>query len=367
MTNDSLGDVDVSEQAPRDYGHKLSNPIPFLWTMTIFLIIVGFLAAILFRQAQHAFMTNPGLNGVIVGVLLIGVFLVYAQIVSLIPEVRWFNSFRAAGSADKVGREPKLLAPMRALLGRRRKVALSTATLQSILDSIGTRLDEKRDTSRYLIGLLVFLGLLGTFWGLIGTIGSISDVIQGLDPASGNNNDILQALKSGLTAPLSGMGTAFSSSLLGLSGSLILGFLDLQAGRAQNRFYTELENWLSSVTDDGPGHQHVVTPGVVPTPTGSLDDIRALTEQLQKLAAAQAQAQGGPQAERSLSAMANLAEGIQGLVKNMRGEQQMLRDWIEAQQEESKAMRKSLDRLSEKLGTEKAVAAKATPDKSGDK
>lgn len=365
MTNDSLGDVDVSEQAPRDYGHKLSNPIPFLWTMTVFLIIIGFIAAILYRQAHQAFMTNPGLNGLILGVLLIGVFLVFAQIISLIPEVRWFNSFRAAGSADKVGREPKLLAPMRALLGRRRKVALSTATLQSILDSIGTRLDEKRDTSRYLIGLLVFLGLLGTFWGLIGTIASISDVIQGLDPASGNNNDILSALKSGLTAPLSGMGTAFSSSLLGLSGSLILGFLDLQAGRAQNRFYTELENWLSSVTDDGPGH--VVTPGVVPAATASADELRALTEQLQKLATAQAQAQGGPQAERSLSAMANLAEGIQGLVKNMRGEQQMLRDWIEAQQEESKAMRKSLDRLSEKLATDKLAIDKAAIDKSGSK
>ncbi|MGE7367699.1 flagellar motor protein MotA [Neorhizobium sp. NPDC001467] len=365
MTNDSLGDVDVSQQAPRDYGHKLSNPIPFLWTMTIFLIIVGFLAAILFRQAQHAFMTNPGLNGVILGVLLIGIFLVYAQIVSLIPEVRWFNSFRAAGSADKVGSEPRLLAPMRALLGRRRKVALSTATLQSILDSIGTRLDEKRDTSRYLIGLLVFLGLLGTFWGLIGTIGSISDVIQGLDPASGNNNDILAALKSGLTAPLSGMGTAFSSSLLGLSGSLVLGFLDLQAGRAQNRFYTELENWLSSVTDDG--HGHALVPGVAPAATASADELRALTEQLQRLATAQAQAQGGPQAERSLSAMANLAEGIQGLVKNMRSEQQMLRDWIEAQQEESKAMRKSLDRLSEKLGAEKVASGRTFSDKSGDK
>lgn len=357
MTNDTLVDVDVSEAAPRDYGHKLSNPMPFLWTMTIFLILIGFLAAILYRQAHQAFMTNPGLNGLIVGVMLIGVFLIFAQIVSLIPEVRWFNSFRAAGSADKVGREPKLLAPMRALLGRRRKVALSTATLQSILDSIGTRLDEKRDTSRYLIGLLVFLGLLGTFWGLIGTIASISEVIQGLDAGSGSNSDVLGALKTGLTAPLSGMGTAFSSSLLGLSGSLILGFLDLQAGRAQNRFYTELENWLSSVTDVGGDHLHVVTPGAVPA--SSSDELRALTEQLQKLASAQAQAQGGPQAERSLSAMANLAEGIQGLVKNMRNEQQMLRDWIEAQQEESKAMRKSLDRLSDKIQTDKVDAGRS--------
>lgn len=138
---------------------------------------------------------------------------------------------------------------MSTLIGKRGEVRLSAVTQRTILDSIATRLDETRDTSRYLVGLLVFLGLLGTFWGLIGTIGAISNVIQSLDPSAGDSNDILGSLKAGLTAPLAGMGTAFSSSLLGLSGSLILGFLDLQAGRAQNRFYTQLENWLSSVTD----------------------------------------------------------------------------------------------------------------------
>ncbi|HEX2146402.1 MAG TPA: flagellar motor protein MotA [Pseudorhizobium sp.] len=329
------------------YSHKLSNPVPFLWTMLIFLILVGFIAAILYRQAHNAFMTNPGLNGFILGVLIIGIVLVFNQVVSLIPEVRWFNSYRAAGSADKVGREPRLLAPMRALIGRRQTMSLSPSSQRSILDSIGTRLDESREISRYLIGLLVFLGLLGTFWGLIGTIGSISTVIQTLDPAGGDTNDVLAALKSGLTAPLSGMGTAFSSSLLGLSGSLILGFLDIQAGRAQNRFYTELENWLSSLTDVGSD----LPPGVgAGSAVGSSDELRALTDQLRKLTAAQAKADGG-QNEKSLSAMANLAEGIQGLVKNMRNEQQMLRDWIEAQQEESKALRRTLDRLSEKIGS----------------
>ena len=126
---------------------------------------------------------------------------------------------------------------------------LSTGSLRSILDSLGARLDESRDISRYLIGLLVFLGLLGTFWGLLGTIGSIGDTIQSLDPRSGDASDVLDALKTGLKAPLDGMGTAFSSSLFGLAGSLILGFLDLQSGQAQNRFYMELENWLSSVTN----------------------------------------------------------------------------------------------------------------------
>jgi hypothetical protein len=231
---------------------------------------------------------------------------------------------------------------MRALIGGRRSMAISTAALRSILDSIGTRLDESRDTTRYLIGLLVFLGLLGTFWGLLGTIGSINEVIQSLDPSSGDGNDVLQALKSGLTAPLAGMGTAFSSSLLGLSGSLILGFLDLQAGRAQNRFYTELENWLSSVTDlDSERPVAIDADGAV-----AAEDIRALVAEIQKLANREGSAGG----DRSVAAIAGLAEGIQGLVKNMRNEQQMLRDWIEAQQEDARAMRKTLDRLNDKIG-----------------
>ena len=321
-----------------DYPHKLSSPMAFFWTMVIFLIIVGFVAAILFRQAQSAFLSNPGLNGLILGVLLIGILLVFNHVLALRPEVRWFNSFRAAGSAEKVGRDPVLLAPMRALIGRRHSVALSATALRSILDSIATRLDESRDTSRYLIGLLVFLGLLGTFWGLLGTIGSISQVIQSLDAGGGTANDILNALKEGLSAPLDGMGTAFSTSLFGLSGSLILGFLDLQAGRAQNRFYTELENWLSSVTDVGPELQPVVDMAA-----SSSTDVQALAQQILKLA----QEGGGG---RSTAAMASLAEGNQGLVKNMRSEQQMLRDWIEAQQEESKALRRTLDRLAARSG-----------------
>ncbi|TDH35883.1 flagellar motor protein MotA [Pseudohoeflea suaedae] len=318
--------------------HKLSSPMVFFWSMVIFLILTGFVAAILYRQIQAAFMSNPGLNGLILGVLAVGCVLVFIHVLRLRPEVRWVNSFRAAGSADKVGREPVLLAPMRALIGRRHDMALSTSSLRSILDSIATRLDESRDISRYLIGLLVFLGLLGTFWGLLGTIGSINQVIQSLDPGSGDTNDVLSALKTGLAAPLDGMGTAFSSSLFGLSGSLVLGFLDLQAGRAQNRFYTELENWLSSMTDLGSevgGHA---------LSEGTSEEIKVLSDKLQKISS-----EGGS-TQRTTAAMASLAEGIQGLVKNMRNEQQMLRDWIEAQQEESRKMRETLDKLADKIG-----------------
>ena len=217
-------------------------------------------------------------------------------------------------------------------------MALSTSSMRSMLDSIANRLDESRDITRYLTGLLVFLGLLGTFWGLLATISSIGQTIQALDPGSGDASDVLDALKSGLAAPLAGMGTAFSSSLFGLAGSLVVGFLDLQAGRAQMRFYTELENWLSTVTD--------LSSDIAVDPDRSLaptDEFRSLTERLRTL-----QEAGGSN-QRVATSMANLADGISGLVKNMRSEQQIMRDWVEAQSEEQKAMRSTLERIAEAL------------------
>ena len=313
--------------------HKLSSPQVFLLSMLIFLAITAFVAAILYRQISAAFVTNPGLNGLILGVLLVGILLAFTQVIRLFREVKWVNSFRAGTETT----DPVLLAPMKSLLGRSTSMALSTSSLRSILDSLATRLDESHDISRYMIGLLVFLGLLGTFWGLLGTIGSISDTIQSLDPSSGDSNDVLDALKSGLSAPLSGMGTAFSSSLFGLAGSLVLGFLDLQAGRAQNRFYTELENWLASVTD--------LSAEIVadPAKAGSSEELRIMSERLHSLQ------EGGASNPRIAASMANLADGIAGLVKNMRSEQQIMRDWVEAQSAEQKAMRQTLDKLAETL------------------
>ncbi|MFZ2099637.1 MAG: flagellar motor protein MotA [Oricola sp.] len=313
--------------------YRLSNPQVFLLSMIIFLVIVGFVAAILYRQVSAAFVTNPGLNGLILGVLAVGIILVFLQVIGLFREVRWVNTFRSGDTVMAARREPVLLAPMRSLLARQQAVTLSTLSTRSILDSIATRLDESRDTSRYLTGLLVFLGLLGTFWGLLQTIGSIGATIQSLDPGTGDVNDILESLKAGLNAPLEGMGTAFSSSLFGLSGSLVLGFLDLQAGRAQNRFYTELENWLSSVTDPESGMAQAAV---------GLDGSQEMKTVAEALKTMQ---DGSGGSQRVTAAMANLAEGIQGLVRNMRSEQQMMRDWVESQSEEQKAMRKTLDRL----------------------
>jgi membrane associated rhomboid family serine protease len=314
---------------------RLSSPRVFLLSMLVFLTITGFIAAILFRQITSAFQTNPGLNGLILGVLGVGIMLAFAQVIRLFREIRWVNSFRAGSEST----EPVLLAPMKALLSRSSTMALSTSSMRSMLDSIANRLDETRDITRYLIGLLVFLGLLGTFWGLLATIGSIGDTIQSLDPGSGDTNDVLEALKSGLAAPLEGMGTAFSSSLFGLAGSLVVGFLDLQAGRAQTRFYTELENWLSSVTDLS---SDILTAD--PAKASTSEEIRVLTDRLRSM-----QDNTGGSNQRVATAMANLADGVSGLVKNMRTEQQLMRDWVEAQSEEQRAMRSTLEKIASAL------------------
>lgn len=318
--------------APNYDPHKLSSPQVFLFSMVIFLAIVAFIAIILSRQISAAFTTNPGLNGLIIGVLLVGILLAFGQIFRLFREVRWVNSFRQGSETV----EPILLAPMKALLVRS-TAGFSASSMRTMLDSIANRLDESRDISRYLIGLLVFLGLLGTFWGLLGTIGAIGDTIQSLDPGTGDAASVLDALKQGLSAPLSGMGTAFSSSLFGLAGSLVLGFLDLQAGRAQNRFYTELENWLSTEADLSSDL------AIASVGAGTPDDIKALSERLHSL-----QENGGSN-HRVATAMANLADGISALVKNMRNEQQLMRSWVESQSDEQKAMRETLEKIASAL------------------
>ena len=207
---------------------KLSSPRIFLFRMLVFIILGGLVAFLLYKQIEVAFMSNPGLNALILAVLLIGVVLSFRQVVRLYPEISWVNNFRLADPGLAVERPPVLLAPMAAILGSRvGRMAVSAQLMRSILDSIATRLDEARDISRYMTGLLVFLGLLGTFWGLIATVSSVGSVIQGLK-ASGDAASMFDSLREGLAAPLGGMGISFSSSLFGLAGSLVLGFLDLK-------------------------------------------------------------------------------------------------------------------------------------------
>ena len=196
-------------------------------------------------------MANAALNGMILAIFLIGLIFIIRKIALLSPEVAWISEYRSVNKPRLTKqRPPRLLAPVANMLGDRAngKITLSATSLKSLLDSIDTRLSESRDTSRYLIGLLIFLGLLGTFWGLLETVGAVSNVIGDLSLRGGNLEKAFADLKTGLEAPLSGMATAFSSSIFGLAGSLALGFLDLQLGQAQNRFYNDLEEWLSGLT-----------------------------------------------------------------------------------------------------------------------
>jgi len=308
---------------------KLSSPRIFLIRMLVFVILVGLVGFVLHKQIEVAFMANPGLNGLILAVEAIGIILSFRQVLRLYPEIAWVNNFRLADPGLAVDRPPVLLAPMAAILGSRvGRMAMSSQLMRGILDSIATRLDEARDISRYMTGLLVFLGLLGTFWGLIETVSSVGGVIQGLK-ASGDSGSMFDSLRDGLAAPLSGMGISFSSSLFGLAGSLVLGFLDLQSSQAQNRFYTELEDWLSTTVYD-----HAAEPG---TAAGVTGEVRSAIDRLRD---AVDHVEAG---KSSSAAMANLAEAIQGLVHHMRTEQQMIRDWVDSQAAQQREIKKLLE------------------------
>jgi hypothetical protein len=312
---------------------RLASPRIFLVRMLVFLILCGLIAFVLQRQILNAFNANPWLNGLILLVLLIGIILSFARVIRLFPEVSWVNSFRRADPGAAVAKAPTLLAPMAAILSGERigRVAISAQTMRAFLDSVATRLDEARDISRYLTGLLVFLGLLGTFWGLIETVGSVGGIINNLN-VGGDADSVFNALKEGLAAPLGGMGISFSSSLFGLAGSLILGFLDLQTSQAQNRFYINLEDWLATTVQE----TGAVGVGGGPLPASVTDAIDRLRLSVNEAGSGKA----------TTAAMANLAEAIQGLVQHMRAEQQMIRDWADAQAKLNSDIRRFMEILS---------------------
>ncbi len=316
---------------------KLSSPRIFLIRMVVFLILCALVVIVLYKQTWTAFLANPGLNALIIGVLVIGIALAFRQVIRLFPEIDWVNGFRLADPGLAVERPPVLLAPMAVLLRDRiGRMAISAQMMRGILDSIAARLDEARDMSRYMTGLLIFLGLLGTFWGLIETVGSVGNVINGLKPG-GDAAAIFDSLRDGLAAPLSGMGISFSSSLFGLAGSLVLGFLDLQTNQAQNRFYTELEDWLSTTVHDLGIERDA--PGIAPLTGAVPGDLKLSIERLRE-----AITDGGSN-RASTTAMANLAEAIQGLVHHMRTEQQMIRDWVDSQAQQHRDIRRLLEIL----------------------
>ena len=234
----------------------MTRPQRYLIRMIVFLVLVTGACAALVTRLQDAFAANVGLNGLILGVLLLGIIYIFRQVIILRPEIDWLQNLvresqggLAFPSALSEKRPPRLLAPMATMLGERRgRISLSTLSMRTLLDGIQSRIEESHEISRYLIGLLIFLGLLGTFWGLLETINAVGATIADLSGSAADPAALFEEMKRGLQRPLSGMGTAFSSSLFGLAGSLVLGFLELQAGQAHNRFLNELEEWLSGVT-----------------------------------------------------------------------------------------------------------------------
>ena len=313
--------------------YHLASPTIYLVKIVIFLILVALVAAILFNSLVTFFWANPFINSLIFLVMFIGIVLSFRQIIRLFPEIRWVNSLQ---DGQMPATQPVLLAPVAGMLRDRLGEAVITpSSMRSILDAVGNRLDEAKDTSRYLTGLLVFLGLLGTFYGLLETVTSVASTIQALDATSGDTASLFANLKEGLSAPLGGMGTAFSASLLGLSGSLILGFLDLQTSQAQNAFYTDLEDWMTSMTELD--HPMTVMQATGLGVTGG--EMQAMIDQLGSTM------QSSNSSQNAIRAMAELARGIDGLVKHIRAEQADLRIHIEEQGETNKRLRELIEAM----------------------
>jgi hypothetical protein len=307
----------------------MTRPHRFLLPMILLLAGVVLASALLWRGLAFAFQANVFLNTLIFAVLIFGIAYNIFQVLRLNPEVAWIEGFRRNQPGLSLARPPRLLAPMATMLGDRKgRISLSAVSMRSLLDTIGSRLDESRDLGRYLIGLMIFLGLLGTFWGLLETVGAVSGVIAGLSTAT-DVATLFNDLQAGLKAPLSGMGTAFGTSLLGLAGSLVLGFLDLQAGRAQNRFYNELEEWLSSLTRLSSGGP--MADGDQPVPAY----IQALLEQtadnLENLQRTMARTEDSRAAGNQT--MSSLADRLTQLTEQMRAEQSLMVRLAESQLE----------------------------------
>ncbi len=287
---------------------------PFRQILTMLVIIVLFAVAVYFMYptVSPIFLTSPWLNGFIIAVFLFGVFMTFWQMRTLFSAVSWIEGFALDRPGHEFVKAPRLLASLAALLhDSRSRKSLTSGSTRSILDSVATRLDEARDITRYIINLLIFLGLLGTFYGLATTVPAVVETIRSLAPKEGQTAmESFDNLMRGLEMQMGGMGTAFGSSLLGLAGSLIVGLLEIFAGHGQNRFYMELEEWLSSITrvgiaDTDGGIDGSAIAGLMEQTSHQIDTLKELVMR------------GEEQRMRTDSRLGSLAEGITALAKQL--------------------------------------------------
>jgi hypothetical protein len=332
----------------------MTSPSRYALRMLVFLVLVGALAAALSPVLIVAFLNNPVLNSLILLILLIGIIWNIRQVVRLTPEVTWLDTYQTARTRLAGLPSPRLLAPMASMLAAREShghgnighFTISATAMRSLLDGIASRLDESRELSRYMTGVLIFLGLLGTFWGLLKTVGSVSDVIGNMTLGGGDMNLMFEQLKSGLAKPLAGMGTAFSASMYGLAGALVLGFLDLTAGQAQNRFFNELEEWLAGLTR--------LSSGALAEGDGSMPVyVQALLEQTaENMEALQAVVTRDEEARGQMrQALLSLNDRLGMLVDTMRANQQLMLRIAETQA----TLGPALHRLTEVQGGDEAA------------
>ncbi|WP_282606687.1 flagellar motor protein MotA [Pelagibius sp. Alg239-R121] len=312
--------------------------------MSIFLVLVGLAVFALAEKVIDAFQANELFNGLILFVLVLGILYIFLQVWRLNPEVAWLDRLRRESKGGLVfpgslseDRPPRLLGPMANMLGDRAgRLSLSTLSMRTLLDGIHSRIEESHELSRYLIGLLIFLGLLGTFWGLLETVTAVADTIGGLNGAIDDPASLFEELKSGLATPLAGMGTAFSSSLFGLAGSLVLGFLELQAGQAHNRFLNELEEWLSGVTKLSTGSIGSDGDQSVPAYIQALLEKTADSlDQLQRTIS-----RGEEDRSSMTQGLAGLTDRMSTLTDQMRAEQSVLMKMAENQSQLKQVMSK---------------------------
>ncbi len=319
----------------------MTSPTVFLWRMLAFLAAVAVLVGLLAGELTTAFAANPMLNGVIALVLLLGIAWNIRQVLVLTAEVEWLEAFRSPTPGAPGRKPPRLLAAMASMLAGRRseRLSLSAMAMRSVLDGISSRLDESRELSRYATGLLIFLGLLGTFWGLLMTIAAVSDVIGGMSVGSGDINAMFNQLKTGLAQPLRGMSIAFSSSMLGLAGALVLGFLDLTAGQAQNRFYSELEDWLAGATRLSSGALGNEGEGSMPAYVQAL--LEQSAENMEELQRAIGRGEDGR--AQSNQALMTLTERLSILADQMRASQVLMTRMAESQAQLAPTLQRMAD------------------------